>query len=53
LSRVVKGLLFQVPSVQPSVLVSVIGTLVLISLAACWIPARRAAAAGPGALRLD
>jgi predicted permease len=53
LGRAVKGLLFQVPSVHPMVLASVVSVLVAIALAACWIPARRAAAAGPGALRID
>ena len=53
LGRTVKGLLFQVPSVHPAVLASVVGVLVAIALAACWIPARRAAAAGPGALRVE
>ena len=53
LGRAVRGLLFQVPSVHPTVLASVIGVLVAIALVACWIPARRAAAAGPGALRVE
>ena len=49
LGRAVKGLLFHVPAVQPAVLALVIGTLVAIAMfAACWAPARRAAAAGPG-----
>ena len=53
LGRLVRGLLFQVPSVSPELLGVVIATLAAIALVACWIPARRAAAAGPGALRVE
>ena len=42
LTQVLSGLLFGVTARDPSTFVIVSGALLLVSLAACWIPARRA-----------
>jgi len=53
-SRWVKPLLFDVSPRDPSVYAFVAGTLVLVAIAACWIPARRASRVDPSvALRSD
>jgi predicted permease len=45
--RLVAGLLFQVAPADPEVLAAVAALLVLITLAASWVPARRAAGVDP------
>ena len=47
LSRVLRNLLFEVTTTDLKTYVGVLFLLLLVSLAACWIPARRAAQADP------
>jgi predicted permease len=52
--RVLAGLLYGISPRDPATYASVVGTLVLVALIACWIPARRASAVDPGrALRYE
>ncbi len=54
LTRVLQGLLFAVSATDPVTFVAVALLLVLVALAACWIPARRATRIDPlAALRYD
>jgi len=54
LTRLVKTLLFNVSATDPTTLVVVTITLIVIALLACWIPARRAAKVDPTmALRFE
>jgi predicted permease len=46
-TRAMKGLLYGVGATDPATYASVAGLLALIGLAACWIPARRAARFDP------
>ena len=47
LSRVLRGLLFGVTPTDPVTFAGVVAVLALTALAACWIPARRAASVPP------
>jgi putative ABC transport system permease protein len=47
LTRVLSGLLFGVSSVDPLTFLAMAGTLVAVTLFACYIPARRASAVDP------
>jgi ABC-type antimicrobial peptide transport system permease subunit len=47
LTRLVRGLLFEVAPNDPVTLVSVAGLMVVTALVACWVPARRAASVPP------
>jgi putative ABC transport system permease protein len=47
LTRVMKSQLFHVNSIEPSVMIAAILILSCVGLAACWIPARRAAKLNP------
>lgn len=47
LTRVLRGLLFEVPPTDPATHVGVALILLAVVLAACWIPARRAAKLDP------
>jgi putative ABC transport system permease protein len=47
LTRVMKSLLFGVPPVDPVTFAAVPVTLLLATLAACYLPARRASAVDP------
>jgi len=47
LSRVLRGLLFGVAPTDPATFAGVVAVLALAALAACWIPARRAASVPP------
>ena len=49
-SRAIQSLLFQVSRTDPLVLAGVAGLLLAVSIAACWIPAVRAARVNPLAL---
>jgi ABC-type antimicrobial peptide transport system permease subunit len=49
LSSAVKGLLFGVDSRDPATLVIVATIMTVVGIAACWIPAARAARIDPGA----
>jgi predicted permease len=52
--RVLAGLLYGVSPRDPATYAIVVGTLALVALIACWIPARRASAVDPGsALRTE
>jgi ABC-type antimicrobial peptide transport system permease subunit len=54
LTRVLAGLLYGVGPRDPLTFVAVPATLLLVALAACWIPARRAMRVDPlVALRAD
>jgi predicted permease len=54
LSKVMASLLFGVRATDPATYASVAAALALVSLAASWLPARRAAAVDPGtALRVE
>jgi ABC-type lipoprotein release transport system permease subunit len=54
LTRVLRGLLFAVSATDPLTFGAVALLLVLVALAACWIPARRATRIDPlAALRYD
>ncbi len=53
-SRLLSGLLFGVGAADPTTFVGIALLLVVVALAACWLPARRAAAVDPiNALRAD
>ena len=45
--RVFEGLLFEVSATDPTTLSAVVGLISLVALAACFLPARRAAAVDP------
>jgi putative ABC transport system permease protein len=47
LARYVSSLLFNVPSYDPMTMVGVVAALMMISLCACYIPARRATSVDP------
>jgi ABC-type lipoprotein release transport system permease subunit len=47
LTRLMRSLLFEVSPADPSVLAGVCLLLMVVALAACFIPARRAAAVDP------
>jgi len=47
LTRTVAGLLFGVTPTDPLTFISVIGTLAVVALLACYIPARRAMTVEP------
>lgn len=46
-TRLLEGLLYQVEPRSPAALAAAAGLLVVVALAACWVPARRAAAVDP------
>jgi putative ABC transport system permease protein len=53
-ARLLAGLLFGVGPADPTTYAAITILLTLVALAACWIPARRAASVDPLiALRLD
>jgi ABC-type antimicrobial peptide transport system permease subunit len=53
-TRVMRGLLFEVSETDPAVLGAVAASIVLVGLAASWVPARRAARVDPvESLRAD
>ncbi|HTH46642.1 MAG TPA: FtsX-like permease family protein, partial [Candidatus Limnocylindria bacterium] len=45
--RAMQGLLFNVPALHPATLAGTVSVMAVISLAACWLPARRAAKVHP------
>jgi putative ABC transport system permease protein len=47
-TRLIRGLLFGVAPHDPTTLVGVAVTMLVIGIAACWLPARRAASIDPG-----
>jgi putative ABC transport system permease protein len=47
LTRLIQSLLFEVSAADPSILAGVGGLLVIVALAACFIPARRAGSVDP------
>jgi putative ABC transport system permease protein len=47
LTRYVSSLLFNVPPYDPMTLVGVVAALIVISLCACYLPARRATLVDP------
>jgi putative ABC transport system permease protein len=47
LTRYVSSLLFNVPAYDPMTLVGVVAALIVISLCACYLPARRATLVDP------
>jgi ABC-type antimicrobial peptide transport system permease subunit len=47
LTRLMKGLLYGVEATDPLTFASITILLLLVSVAACWIPARRAADVDP------
>ena len=54
LSRIIEHMLFEVTITDPATLVAVVSSLLVVSLAACYVPARRAARVDPVvALRCD
>jgi putative ABC transport system permease protein len=50
LTRFLRGLLFEIQPLDPATLTCVIGILVLVSLLACYVPARRATKVDPAAV---
>ena len=46
-TRVLRGLLFETTAVDPATYGAMVGTLVLVALLACWLPARRATRINP------
>jgi ABC-type antimicrobial peptide transport system permease subunit len=53
LNRLIQSLLFGVQPTDPIVLVAVIGTIALVSAAACWLPAWRASRLDPNVVLRD
>ncbi|HMX29981.1 MAG TPA: hypothetical protein PKC13_30635, partial [Blastocatellia bacterium] len=47
LTRWLNSLLYEVSARDPLIFAAVVGTLLLVALAACWIPARRATKLDP------
>jgi ABC-type antimicrobial peptide transport system permease subunit len=47
LTRYMSGLLFGVSSVDAGTFVAMAGALVLVTMVACWVPARRASRVDP------
>jgi putative ABC transport system permease protein len=47
-TRLIRGLLFGVAPHDPMTLVGVASTMFVVGIAACWLPARRAASIDPG-----
>jgi putative ABC transport system permease protein len=47
LTRYMSGLLFGVSSVDAATFLAMAGALVLVTLLACWVPARRASRVDP------
>ncbi len=47
LTRVLRGLLYEVSPTDPFTLVAVVLLLVVVALGACWLPARRAMRVDP------
>jgi ABC-type antimicrobial peptide transport system permease subunit len=47
LSRLIAGILFNVPSTDPVTFAAVAGVLVIVAIGACVIPARRATSINP------
>ncbi|HYL76909.1 MAG TPA: ABC transporter permease [Bryobacteraceae bacterium] len=47
LTRLIRGLLFGISSFDPITFVAMAGVLTVVTLAACWIPARRATRVDP------
>jgi putative ABC transport system permease protein len=50
LTRFLRSLLYEIQPLDPATLTSVAGILVIVSLMACYVPARRAMQAGPAAV---
>jgi ABC-type lipoprotein release transport system permease subunit len=48
LTRVLGGVLFGVTPTDPSTFVTIAAGLILVALASCYLPARRAARVDPG-----
>jgi putative ABC transport system permease protein len=46
-SQVLKGMIYDLSPLDPLALTGATGALLLASLAACWVPARRAARVDP------
>ena len=54
LTRMVSGLLYQIPAHDPLTFTAVAGLLALVTLVASWLPARRAGRVDPAtALRAE
>jgi putative ABC transport system permease protein len=50
LTRFLRSLLFEIQPLDSVTLTSVVGIMVIVSLLACYVPARRATAVDPGAV---
>jgi ABC-type lipoprotein release transport system permease subunit len=47
LSRTLRALLFDLSPTDPATFMAIVALLAIVSLLACWLPARRAAAVRP------